>query len=61
LDRRLVGPQSRSGCGSEEKNSQPLMGMENLIIQPVAQGCNIELSRFHNIPSNNKEVFDYSL
>jgi hypothetical protein len=23
LDRRLGGPQSRSGCGSEEKNSQP--------------------------------------
>jgi len=23
LDRRLGGPQSRSGCGVEEKNSQP--------------------------------------
>jgi hypothetical protein len=23
LDRRLDGPQSRSGCGGEEKNSQP--------------------------------------
>jgi len=23
LDRRLGGPQSHSGCGSEEKNSQP--------------------------------------
>jgi hypothetical protein len=30
LDRRLGGPQSRSGRGGEEKNSQP-------IIQPVAQ------------------------
>jgi hypothetical protein len=28
LDRRLGGPQSRSGCGGEEKNSQPLPGVE---------------------------------
>jgi hypothetical protein len=28
LDRRLGGPQSRSGRGGEEKNSQPLPGLE---------------------------------
>jgi hypothetical protein len=28
LDRRLGGPQSRSGCGGEEKNSQPPPGIE---------------------------------
>jgi hypothetical protein len=45
LDRRLGGPQSRSGRGGEEKNSQPLPGLEPPIIQPIAQGCNTELSR----------------
>jgi len=28
LDRRLGGPQSQSGHGVEEKNSQPLPGFE---------------------------------
>jgi hypothetical protein len=28
LDRRLGGPQSRSGCGGEEKNSDPPPGIE---------------------------------
>jgi len=37
LDRRLGGPQSRSGRGGEEKNSQPLPGLEPPIIQPVAE------------------------
>jgi len=37
LDRRLGGPQSRSGHGREEKNSQPLSGLEPPIIQPVNQ------------------------
>jgi hypothetical protein len=37
LDRRLGGPQSRSGRGGEEKNSQPLPGLKHPIIQPVAQ------------------------
>jgi hypothetical protein len=37
LDRRLGGPQSRSGSGGIEKNSQPLPGLEPPIIQPVAQ------------------------
>jgi hypothetical protein len=37
LVRRLGGPQSWSVCGGEEKNSQLLLGLESLIIQPVAQ------------------------
>jgi hypothetical protein len=44
FDRRLGGPQSRSGVG-EEKNSQPLPGLEPPIIQPVAQHLTTELSR----------------
>jgi len=28
LDRRWGGPQSHSGCGGEEKNAQPLLGIE---------------------------------
>jgi len=28
LDRRLGGPQSRTGHGGEEKNSQPSIGIE---------------------------------
>jgi hypothetical protein len=39
LDRRLGGPQSFSEHGGEEKNSQPLPGLEPPIIQPVAQRC----------------------
>jgi hypothetical protein len=45
LDRRLDGPQSRSGRGGEEKNYQPLLGLEPPTIQPVAQRCTIGLSR----------------
>jgi len=37
LDRRLGGPQSRSGRGDEQKNSQSLPELEPLIIQPAAQ------------------------
>jgi hypothetical protein len=44
LDRRLCGPQSRSGRGGEEKNSQPLPGIEPPNIQPVAQRYTAELS-----------------
>jgi hypothetical protein len=42
LDRRLGWPQSRSGRGSEEKNSQLLPGMKprTTIVQPVVQRCN---------------------
>jgi hypothetical protein len=35
--RRLDGPRNRSGRCGEEKNSQPLPGLEPLIIQPIAQ------------------------
>jgi hypothetical protein len=45
LDTRLGGLQSRSGSGGEEKNSQPLPGLEPPIIQPVAQRYTTELSR----------------
>jgi hypothetical protein len=49
LDRRLGGPQSWSGRGGEEKNSQPLLGLESLIIQPMAQHCNTELYQLISI------------
>jgi hypothetical protein len=50
LDRRLSGPQSRSGRGGEEKDSQPLPGLEPPIIQPVVQRYTTELSRLFIIP-----------
>jgi hypothetical protein len=46
LDRRLGGLQSSSGRGDEEKNSQPLPGIEPPIIQPVTQRYTAELSQF---------------
>jgi len=52
---RLDGPQSRSGSGGEEKNSQPLPGQEPPIIQTVAQHCTAEISQllnFNEIYSN---------
>jgi hypothetical protein len=45
LDRRVGGPQSRSRGGGEEKNSQPLLLLEPLIIQPVVQHYTTELSQ----------------
>jgi hypothetical protein len=45
LDRKLIGPQSQSGCGGEEKNSQPLPGLEPPIMQPVVQRRTTELHR----------------
>jgi hypothetical protein len=45
LDRRLGGPQNRSGRGGKEKNSQPLSRLEPPIIQPLAQRYTTELSR----------------
>jgi hypothetical protein len=45
LDRRLGGPQSRSGRDGKEKNSQPLPRLEPPIIQPVVQRYTTELSR----------------
>jgi len=44
LDRRLDVPQSQSGCGGEEKNSQTLPGIKSLIIKPVAHCCATEIS-----------------
>jgi len=44
LDRRLDGPQSWSGRGGEEKNSQPLPGLETAIIQSVVQRFTTGLS-----------------
>jgi hypothetical protein len=41
-------PQSRSGRGGEEKNSQPLTGLEPPIIQPLAQRYTTEPSRLLN-------------
>jgi hypothetical protein len=37
LDRKLGGPQSRSGRGGEEKNYQLLPRLEPPIVQPVVQ------------------------
>jgi hypothetical protein len=47
LGRGLGGPQSRSGCCGELKNSQLLPGLEPPIIQSVAQRYTTELSRLH--------------
>jgi hypothetical protein len=45
MDRKLGGPQNRFGRGGEEKNSQPLPGLEPPIIQLTAQRYTAELSR----------------
>jgi hypothetical protein len=45
LDMRLGGPQSLSGHGGKEKNSQTLPRLEPPVIQPVAQRYTTELSR----------------
>jgi hypothetical protein len=45
LNRRLGEPQSQSECGGEEKNSHSLLGLEPLIIQPLAQCYTTELSQ----------------
>jgi hypothetical protein len=44
LDRRLGGPQSRSGRGKVQKNSHSVSGLEPPIIQHVAQRYTTELS-----------------
>jgi hypothetical protein len=43
LDKRLGRPQSLSGHSGEEKNSQPLLGLKPLILQPIAQHYATEL------------------
>jgi hypothetical protein len=45
LHRRLGGPQSRSGRGGEEKNSQLPPGLESPIIRPAGQRHTTELTR----------------
>jgi hypothetical protein len=55
LDRRMGGPQSRSGCNGEEKNFQPLPGLEPPIIEPVVQRWTTEFSRL--LISQNQSYF----
>jgi hypothetical protein len=52
-------PQIRSGHVSQQKNSQPLSGLEPPIIQPVAQRYTTELSRFPvgTVYENSKHEF----
>jgi hypothetical protein len=52
LDRRLGGPESQSGRGGEEKNFQPLPGLELPIMQPVAQRYTTELFWLFKITYN---------
>jgi hypothetical protein len=55
LDRRLSGPQSQSGCGGEEKNSQPLPGLKTPIIHPVASSIPLSYpssSRLYDVKLN---------
>jgi hypothetical protein len=55
-DRRLGGPQSRSGYGGDEKNSQVLLGLGLPIIQFSAQRCITELSRLRPITFGVKKA-----
>jgi hypothetical protein len=58
LYQRLGRSQSWSGRGGEEKNSEPLPGLEPLIIQPETQRYTTELSRlpyFNNMGHNFNE------
>jgi hypothetical protein len=52
LERRLRGPQSRSGRGGE-KNSQSLPGLKPPIIQSVAQRYTTDLSQLLSNPTNH--------
>jgi hypothetical protein len=60
LHRRLGGPQSRSGRGGEEKNSQPQQELEPPIIQSVAEHYNTELSRLKGTEENNENFIHES-
>jgi hypothetical protein len=44
MDRKLAGPQSRSGRGGEEKISQTLPGLEPPTIQPIAERYTTKIS-----------------
>jgi hypothetical protein len=54
LDRRLGGPQSRSGHGGEEKNSQTLPGLEPPIIQPVRKKFDLKERRIQDVEDLHK-------
>jgi hypothetical protein len=56
LDRKLGGPQSRSGCCDEEKNSQTLLGLEPPNFQPIAQYYTTEVSRLPVKEINQYEI-----
>jgi hypothetical protein len=45
IGRRLRGPQRWSGHSGEKTNSQPLLGIEPLIIKPITQCYTKELSQ----------------
>jgi hypothetical protein len=53
---RMGGPQSRSERGAEEKNSQPLPGLETPIMQPVAQPIPLSYSGYSKIHMTNKKL-----
>jgi hypothetical protein len=57
LDRKLGGPQTRSGRGGEEKNSQPRResNPRTPIVQPVAQRYT-DLSRLLEMKKTRREV-----
>jgi hypothetical protein len=48
LDRRLGGPQSRSGRGVKEKNSQPLLGLEPRSSNPQTLSTKYHRNLFNN-------------
>jgi hypothetical protein len=58
LDKGLGGPQSCSECSGEEKNSQPLPGLETPIIQPALL---ISAQNSHDLNYIPREVFASSL
>jgi hypothetical protein len=52
LGRRLGGSKSRSRRGGEERNFQPLAGLELPIIQPVASAIPLSYIHFNSIFSS---------
>jgi hypothetical protein len=48
LDRRLGGPQSSSGRGGEEKNSQPLNGNNTKHYISLTIQCIVKIDTFSN-------------
>jgi hypothetical protein len=60
LDRKLGGPQSKSGHSGEEKYSQPLPGLEPPIIHPVAQRYTTELSWLLTRPGSQDQIIKLS-